>query len=144
MHKDGGSALWMERPLPSNLLQYAANDIFLISRLHKHFLKMNWISEANMSNLLAQSERYVSMHKKLGRIEAGNNFRRGPLLPMDILNVAHGDCAGCERNLSIAAYEVIPWLAIGRSYLLRRTRCRICHVVAIQRQMPSDESWVEV
>jgi exonuclease 3'-5' domain-containing protein 1 len=144
MHRDGGSGLWMERPLPANLLRYAANDIFLISRLHEHFLNMNWISEADMSILLTQPECYVSMHKKLGRIEASNYFRKGPLLPMDILNVgplAHGECAGCGRNLSKAAYETRP---NGKSLLLRRTRCRICHAVAIQRKMPSDESWVEV
>jgi exonuclease 3'-5' domain-containing protein 1 len=147
MHRAGGSGVWMERPLSTKLLQYAANDIFLISRLHDHFLNNNWISPVNMSSLLAQSERYVSMHKTHGRIEKSDQFRRGPLLPLDILSVGplgHGACAGCGRKLSKMAYEVKTWHNGWTFISRRRARCRICHVVAIQRKLSSDDRWIAV
>jgi hypothetical protein len=149
MHHTGGSAFWMQRPLPAQLLQYAANDIFLLSQLYNYFLKRRWIREANFSDLLTQCKRYVSMHKEQGRMDESDYFRRGPLLPLDILStmgpLAQGECMSCGRRLSKHAYEIGIWSENGtsESFELRRMRCRRCHVVAIQRRLTDDDRWAE-
>jgi len=149
MHRAKGSAIWMERPLPTKLIQYAANDIYLISVLFEYFVEKQWITQTGFPDLLVKSKRYVSMHKDQGRSEDTNFFRRGPLLPMDILTVGRevqGKCRGCGRQLSTAAYETKMRTAKKEvNAEMRRTRCRNCRVIAFKRRLPSEEHlWIKV
>lgn len=59
MHKANGGVPWLERPLSTKLIQYAANDIYIIDLLYHYFLRNYWINPRNLPLLLAQSKRYV-------------------------------------------------------------------------------------
>jgi len=142
MHKANGGVPWLERPLSPKLLQYAANDIYVIDLLYNHFLRRNWINPSSIPLLLAQSKRYISTQWQQGRTDRTNIFRLGALIPLDVLTSPQGLpelCAGCGRMLSLPCFEHM-W----RSCLLRKSRCRLCNVIAAKRRLPPDEGWVRV
>lgn len=134
MHRAQGSAIWMERPLSARLLQYAANDIYLIALLYEHFVACRWINKRDPLGLLAQSRRYVSTQLEQGRTHDKDYFRMGALLPLDVLTKPRGireRCSGCRRLLSLPCFDVT-----GTS---RNSRCRVCYIIAIKRHLPLDD-----
>ncbi|CAL1709437.1 unnamed protein product [Somion occarium] len=62
MHKAGESERWMERPLSPQLLQYSANDIYLIATAFTFFEDNGWI----LPDLSAQSARYITPETSRG------------------------------------------------------------------------------
>jgi len=142
MHKANGSVRWLERPLAPNLLQYAANDIYAIDLLYNYFLQHNWINPVNLPLLLDQSKRYTRTQWQQGRTDDTNVFRMGPLLPLDVLTVPCGvleQCGGCERMLSLPCFE-----RMWRNGTARKSRCRLCNLIAGKRKLPPDEGWLRV
>ncbi|KAI0031874.1 hypothetical protein K488DRAFT_29570, partial [Vararia minispora EC-137] len=59
MHQAGESHRWLARPLPANLLSYAATDIALLAHLLSIFDTLGFFSTSAAHELLARSERYV-------------------------------------------------------------------------------------
>jgi exonuclease 3'-5' domain-containing protein 1 len=142
MHKANGGVPWMERPLSSQLIQYAANDIYAIDLLYKFFLQKNWIKLNTLPLLLDQSKRYVSTQWQQGRTERTHPFRIGALVPLDVLKSPQTTlerCSGCERMLSLPCFE-----HKRQSGILRKSRCRLCNVIATKKRLPCDEDWVRV
>jgi exonuclease 3'-5' domain-containing protein 1 len=142
MHKANGGISWLERPLSPKLLQYAANDIYVIDLLYNYFLRKRWIKKNNLSLLLQQSKRYVSTQWQQGRTNRTNAFRLGPLLPLDVLTHPQSTlerCSGCERMLSLSCFHV-NW----QSGAVRKARCRLCSVIAKKRRLTPDEGWIQV
>jgi len=142
MHKANGSAKWLERPVEPKLLQYAANDIYAIDLLYNYFLQHNWINPVNFPLLLAQSQRYTRTQWQQGRTDDTHPFRMGSLLPLDVLNAPRGTlggCAGCARMLSLGCFETMR-----QQGTVRKSRCRLCNVIASKRKLPPDEEWIQV
>jgi len=142
MHKENGGVSWLERPLSPRLMQYAANDIYVIDLLYSHFLQKNWIKPISLPLLLAQSKRYVSTQWLQGRTDRSNVFRLGALLPLDVLTNPQGRrerCSGCEMMLSLSCFE-----HMRQAGMLRKPRCRLCNVIAAKRRLPPDEGWIRV
>jgi len=142
MHRANGGVPWLERPLSPRLMQYAANDIFVIDLLYNHFLQKNWIKPSSIPLLLVQSKRYISTQWQQGRTDRTNAFRLGALVPLDVLTSPAGIrecCRGCERMLSIPCFE-----HRSQSGVVRKSRCRLCNVIAAKRRLPPDDGWVRV
>jgi len=142
MHRANGGVPWLERPLSAKLLQYAANDIYVIDLLYNSFLHKSWIKPNTLPLLLAQSKRYVCTQWQQGRTDRTNHFRLGPLVPLDVLTNPQRRlerCSGCERMLSLPCFE-----HIRQSGIVRKSRCRLCNVIATKRRLPDDEGWIRV
>ncbi|KAK0472059.1 ribonuclease H-like domain-containing protein [Armillaria novae-zelandiae] len=94
---------WLERPLSSEQLGYAAKDVRLIGRIYEHFKAHNYLAE----NLPEQSERYVT-HWKAGRPDKDRYFNSHCLLPLDIIDYdarrPTKRCDGCERLLATRCF----------------------------------------
>ncbi|KAI0049364.1 hypothetical protein FA95DRAFT_896792 [Auriscalpium vulgare] len=130
MHRSGQSARWMERPLASKLLQYAAGDISVIAHLFAHFCDEGFIDTTALSTLLISSRRYVYRHGKRGRIEEADEFRPKALLVPSALHapsVPTALCSGCETVLPVMAFQVIK--------KQRKTRCRVCEALVFRYAM---------
>ena len=100
MHKTNQSSLWLKRPLPANLLAYAAKDIELISTLCTSFIQKGWIPADPTAyyTLLRQCARYVSAHREQGRSREDDPFRPTGIMPLGVLNEPEGpmfQCIGC-------------------------------------------------
>jgi len=142
MHQANGGVPWLDRPLSPRLIQYAANDIYVIDLLYNHFLQKNWIKPNSLPLLLAQSKRYVSTQWLQGRTDHSNVFRMGALLPLDVLTNPQGTCercSGCGRMLSLSCFE-----HMRQSGIIRKSRCRLCNVIAAKRRLPPMEGWIRV
>jgi hypothetical protein len=132
MHRSDGGALWMHRPLSHDLLCYAAHDVHAIKSLYLHFCAAEWLLPSTLPTLFHQSARYIWVHDKGGHITPADIFRRGSLLPLDILCQPAGCrrvCQGCSRHLSIQHFG---------SFKL----CRVCKAteLAHKRNMGAQRS----
>lgn len=126
MHKDAKGQLWMDRPLPSSLLKYAANDIHAIRTLYDHFVYSGWLTD-DCHHLIEASTRYLSLH--LEPLDPGNIFKGGPFLPLDILTVLGGTsrrCEDCRRQISSDHFYVS--VSTGIQYL----SCRVCESMKVK------------
>lgn len=132
MHRDAGGQLWMNRPLPPNLLDYAANDIHAIRTLYEHFTSSGWIPP-NPTSLLQASARYIALHHE--PVDTDDPFiKGGPFLPLDILTVLGGrtcQCRDCHRQISIQHFTASP------PKYTRVTSCRVCE--ALKAKIRFDE-----
>ncbi|KAI6026635.1 hypothetical protein BKA83DRAFT_4030770, partial [Pisolithus microcarpus] len=109
MHRAAGSSIWMNRPLPPELLAYAAHDIELIGALYEDFKKGAWITPTNEPLLVAQSMRYAYSLFYQGRVPDDDPFGQAAVLPLDVLNESPGpkvQCHGCHRMQSLSCYSV--------------------------------------
>lgn len=166
MHRAGESGRWMERPLPGRLIQYAANDIYLIASVYIFFVEKGWIRP----ELPAQSARYinaeVTREHKLKRQQIGS-FR---FLPLGVLRDPSSGpvyvCSWCERSLDLESFQNKPAetelpqsqsLTHGRGKkkskasksravtavsLRRKPCCRVCVVSAMKSGVKIDDAWI--
>jgi exonuclease 3'-5' domain-containing protein 1 len=129
MHRETGGSLWLQDPIPPELLAYAAHDIRAIATIYEHFLSVGWLPKSSRAALLAQSARYLDIHE---RPPASDNiFRRGPLLPLDILTepaLEKETCHGCVRQLSRGHFHVEPQDATRLAF------CRVCEAAKLLAQ----------
>lgn len=144
MHKTNQSSLWLKRPLPANLLAYAAKDIELISTLCTSFIQKGWIPADPTAyyTLLRQCARYVSAHREQGRSREDDPFRPTGIMPLDVLNEPEGpmfQCVGCRRGLSLVCYQTTE--DESGMYRWRRPRCSLCHVLAMKNRVDADTRW---
>lgn len=121
----------MKRPLPDTLCSYAAKDIHLIRLIYALFKCRGFLSPEN--RLLAQSQRYVSMHGDLAlKPLEGDRFQNHPVLPLDILDapigMARRECEACHRSLSMECF-----MERGKTHAVA---CRVCHVVSMKFGTP--------
>ena len=130
MHMNNETHRWMERPLPANMLSYAARDVRSIAHLLKIFRSRRLVPSKNgpaLDKLKSQSERYVTRNGAHARAIPGapNEFTvftgdrtlffpnalSGPLVDLF-------ECITCSSRLPLECYQ----LHEGR----RRVECRAC------------------
>ena len=143
MHKEKKADMWIHRPLPPKLLQYAAKDIQLISMVCTVFIQHGWIPVmlGPWQTLLGQCARYVSAHVEQGKSEETDPFRPTGLMPLDVLTQPWGfqyKCTGCNRSLSQSCYTVDYSDGL---YRRRRPKCNLCHVLAMKYRLRVDREW---
>ncbi|TFY62125.1 hypothetical protein EVG20_g6817 [Dentipellis fragilis] len=146
MHRTNGSGLWMERPLSEKLLQYAANDIFIIAHLFDTFRRIKYVPSTRhaLSRLITKCDQYVSRSGHVGLRTLQNGvFRPKGLLMAAALEPAEGttfECAGCGLHLTIQCYQV--QITKGRGS--RKMHCRICNAIVIKSktEITPEPSWV--
>ncbi|KAF8547685.1 hypothetical protein OG21DRAFT_1517141 [Imleria badia] len=144
MHKTNGSTIWLERPLVSQLLQYAAHDIEMIGALYEHFKSQSWITPNNEDTLVDQSMRYAYSHYHQGRVAEDHIFGSCSVLPLDILREPRGltvPCHGCNRMQSLHCFTTNRR---GRKIVARTNICRVCQIKLLIRQANHPVSWVNV
>lgn len=156
MHKNAGCAMWAQRPLTEQLLQYAAKDILLIGVLYPHFCRDGWIPRdpGQYGMLLAQCQRYVSAHQEQGKSADVDVFRPCAIVPLDVLTEPSGPkyiCFACNRSLSTNAFDMHtkqpshgPRNSPAPKAILRSTRCRLCHALAMKNGMQLDQTWINL
>ncbi|KAJ7450636.1 ribonuclease H-like domain-containing protein [Mycena latifolia] len=119
MHED-----WERRPLSRSHLAYAANDIYLISRLWSHFVPAGYLG----ANIPEQSLRYVRMWVN-AQPDEGDAYKLHALLPLAILDAPMGatkQCSGCERLLPQPSFSKTAWNKnAGR-------KCLVCRAINIR------------
>lgn len=144
MHKAVGSAIWLDRPLPPNLLAYAAHDIEMIATLYEHFKTNSWITSANELLLVAQSMRYAYSLFYQGRVADNDVFGPCAVLPLDVLSESRGphfQCHGCHRMQSLSCYSVRKQ---GKKPQARSNICRTCQIKALLKETKYPIIWVAV
>lgn len=103
MHKAGESERWMERPLSPQLLQYSANDIYLIATAFTFFEDNGWI----LPDLSAQSARYITPETSRERRDMQDKLGSNRFLPLGVLSDPASqegplyDCLQCGRSLDL-------------------------------------------
>ncbi|KAA1472690.1 hypothetical protein DENSPDRAFT_196867 [Dentipellis sp. KUC8613] len=146
MHRANRGDLWMIRPLPQKLLQYAANDICIIAYLFETFRRIGYVPSAtnDLMDLIGKCDQYVSRNGHVGlRTARDNEFRPKGLLMEAALERPRGvtyDCAGCGLDFPIACYQV----QIARSARLRKSHCRLCDAIVLKsrEEIAPEPSWV--
>ncbi|KIJ16209.1 hypothetical protein PAXINDRAFT_132818 [Paxillus involutus ATCC 200175] len=144
MHKTHGSAIWLERPLLSQLLQYAAHDIEMIGALYEHFKQQAWITRSNEGDLMDQSMRYAFSMYYQGRVSDDHVFGSCSVLPLDILREPHGltvPCQGCNRMQSLRCFTLNKQ---GRKIVARTNVCRVCQIKLLIKKFDYPVTWVHV
>jgi exonuclease 3'-5' domain-containing protein 1 len=118
----------MDRPLSTQLLNYAAHDIYAIAALYEHFRVVKYIPK-DCTSLLRWSNRYISVHLARGPPHRDDIYRKGPFLPLDIITSPSGpqvECKGCMRSLSASHFELDS----------RKERtiafCRVCEAMKVK------------
>ncbi|THH17925.1 hypothetical protein EW146_g2968 [Bondarzewia mesenterica] len=91
LHRQNRSQIWMDRPLPASLLQYAANDIYMISQLFQRFRRNGTLprAKADRDCLIKQSENYILRCGLPGRVDKNNSFRPRSVLMVHALRERH-------------------------------------------------------
>ena len=90
---------WMERPLSSEYLDYAARDARLIHVLFDTFTIAEWTKLLS----LEESMRYVTFHK-YSQPNDEDQYKSHSLLPLGILDPPLRKCVGCERQLPFDSF----------------------------------------
>ncbi|KZV84860.1 hypothetical protein EXIGLDRAFT_805550 [Exidia glandulosa HHB12029] len=137
---------WMDRPLPRSYLDYAANDISLISRVYSLFQQRGYVSSGSQQRpeLEVQSSRYINMH--LTPIPKDDAYRMSSLMPLEILSVPDSnestrrECTKCHRSLSVASftYRVGPTGSRGATGVY--DECKVCYLLSERRRLQEEES----
>ncbi|PIL29376.1 hypothetical protein GSI_09428 [Ganoderma sinense ZZ0214-1] len=132
MHADQQSAMWMQRPLPSPLLHYAAHDIELIALVLDRFApgqRGDYLTA--LPDLLAMSARYMqaSPTRELRALHVRLDLCR--FVPLDVLKAPS---AGATRLKE----------ASRRQSLVRLSLCRLCDLLARRNAEVIVRDWLEV
>ncbi|KAH8102260.1 ribonuclease H-like domain-containing protein [Cristinia sonorae] len=110
MHKDGNSSFWLTRPLPSNLLKYAAADIKLVGLTYDHFVQHKWITAETFPRLLAQSTRYLQRYTSRGDREETEGLGSMRIIPLDVVydtEQKQYECQLCLHMLNLCCFETL-------------------------------------
>ncbi|KZV84855.1 hypothetical protein EXIGLDRAFT_575876, partial [Exidia glandulosa HHB12029] len=96
---------WLTRPLPLQYTAYAAEDIWILSKVFEVFHARAYFRSLELE---IQSQRYVNMHRGVPP-QSGDIYRSSNLLPMEIIEapVARNSsrvCEGCHRVLGDACF----------------------------------------
>ena len=159
MHEDQQSAMWMQRPLPSPLLHYAAHDIELIALVLERFRpgeQGNYL--ARLPRLLEMSARYMLVYpsRELRALHVPLDLCR--FLPLDILKAPPAwtlryRCARCVRMLSpgcFATTHMEVWPVGGDASSSRSQRpvrfslCRLCNLLSRRNGEMIVGEWFEL
>ena len=131
--------MWMERPLPPVLLDYAAHDIEIIARVYARFesragrsnKKTNLFYNSRLSELKIASARYVGKNTSRAQRAHFSEIGLSRFLPFEVLDpppkhAGRYSCFRCEQWLSL------PCFSTEKRGLLRwrLSFCRLCALLA--------------
>ncbi|KAI0717816.1 ribonuclease H-like domain-containing protein [Cerioporus squamosus] len=109
MHEQDRTEVWMQRPLPSALLEYSAHDIHIIAQLFARFQKKGHYLDDDEA-LKAMSARYMEAYptRELRAKHAPLDLCK--FVPLDVLapppdGMPKFECARCERMLSLRCFS---------------------------------------
>ncbi|KAI0364120.1 hypothetical protein BV20DRAFT_974841 [Pilatotrama ljubarskyi] len=146
MHETLGSEFWMTRPLPQQLLTYAAHDLEMIAIVYAHFLRKAWFRDG-LSKLKSQSSQYVAMFRTREdhTYYAERDLKR--FMPFGIIedgrNAHRYFCSSCKRELTADCFTKNVKVAPGvRSKLQRLSFCRLCNAIA-RKKGETEEDWID-
>ncbi|KAI8968699.1 ribonuclease H-like domain-containing protein [Trametes punicea] len=87
MHKAQGSEIWMRRPLPHRLLNYAGHDAVLIAQLYARLMQEPWIrSDGTLEQLKTLSARYIDMFPTRALLKKHQDLDLKRFLPLGFLD----------------------------------------------------------
>ncbi|KAI0326401.1 hypothetical protein GY45DRAFT_1363948 [Cubamyces sp. BRFM 1775] len=153
MHQAQGSEIWMRRPLPKELLDYAAHDAVLIAAVYTRLMQEPWNKEpGKVESYMAQSERYVAMYPDRKLLAKHQDLDLKRFLPMGFLEDADSDgprysCSSCDLLLPLGCFLVRDAKDGGARNvggMQRMTFCRLCHAVARAKRRGKRGEWVNL
>ncbi|KAH9886318.1 ribonuclease H-like domain-containing protein [Cubamyces lactineus] len=153
MHHNEGSAMWLVRPLPANLLQYAAHDLQMIALVYAHYMRKAWV-RSSLEQIKQKSAGYVSMIRSR---EQNVRFSQADLRRFVPLEFTCGDggkqgarypCQKCEQRLVGSCYtkrveERKSKKGRSRFVSQRSTLCRLCKAISL-RNGEMEGGWVDL
>ena len=150
LHKENGSAMWMDRPLPDLLLEYSVHDIEIISRLYARFNSNNLKSVflPDLNALKAMSMRYMHVYTSREARARLGGLGLSPFVPQEVLEAprayaARHECARCARALSLQCFTTDTQPGEGRGEK-RQTFCKLCALLARKGKEASLSEWVVI
>ncbi|KAI0717810.1 ribonuclease H-like domain-containing protein [Cerioporus squamosus] len=153
LHRSDGGSMWLNRPLPAMLLDYAARDIYLISRVSDVLLR-----RVDVEQLRGASARYMRVYPTRELKEAHVPLELSKFVPLDVIEAPPPDalqyrCARCERMLSLSCFATRSAVVEGvepdetvqddgaSGHWWRWTMCRLCVLIAVRNAEAQMESW---
>ncbi|KAI0800005.1 ribonuclease H-like domain-containing protein [Fomes fomentarius] len=88
LHKTMGSEMWVQRPLPEMLLQYAAHDIHLIAQLYYDFTGAGWITAYSFPTLRDRSARYLRTYTSCAVKQRHDKRKLSLFVPLGVLDLS--------------------------------------------------------
>lgn len=168
MHQQDRTEMWMRRPLPPALLEYAAHDIELIAKLFTRFQKKGKYLD-DVETLKEMSTRYMEVFATRELRAKHASLKLCKFVPMEVLTPPQYDaprfeCARCARVLSlqcfstaesikpveggsVAASEPKAQVAEptgGNTAMYRQSFCRLCHLVARRNSEAASSNLVAI
>jgi len=120
-------ASWKMRPLPQQLINYAARDVVLIARIFKRFEENNYLPRVL---LFEQSRRYIQIHHNTIP-RTGDRYKEHCFLLLDILNEPPLGrtltCNCCGRSLSHG-----DCFSAAGQRLVKQRNCWVCRAVKVR------------
>ncbi|THH29156.1 hypothetical protein EUX98_g5031 [Antrodiella citrinella] len=134
LHKAGNSHFWLDRPLPSNFLEYAATDIMMVSLTYEYFIKKRWVTTSNFLSLEKQSHRYMAYYNGRGKRVEADELGTIRFLPLDVIHYdtdpTQYQCHICFRMLNLYCFETLITAASANPYYKRKA------TIALLRNSP--------
>lgn len=153
MHENDGTEVWLRRPLPDQLLQYAAHDIELIALIYRHFDEQPWIHQGRkFETLKVQSAQYVSIYSSrelrarhealqlsrfmtLGLVDKDEPTRR---------DAPTYDCKRCETLLPARCFVVVASTGGPVAQEKRWSFCRLCRAITRRNKEADQGEWLPI
>ncbi|TFK80693.1 hypothetical protein K466DRAFT_503441 [Polyporus arcularius HHB13444] len=158
LHETDGGSMWLNRPLPPMLRDYAARDIQLISRVSDVILP-----RVDMEQLREASARYMRVYPTRELKEAHVPLELSKFAPLDVIDAPPPGtpaypCARCGRMLSLSCFATREPTAVAEGaerepdasvqdqgpsagHRWRWTMCRLCVLIAVRKSEAQMESW---
>ncbi|RPD55496.1 hypothetical protein L226DRAFT_469863 [Lentinus tigrinus ALCF2SS1-7] len=169
MHAQDRTEMWMRRPLPPALLEYAAHDIELIAKVFARFQKKGQYLD-HLEALKEMSARYMEVYPTRELRAKHAQLDLCKFVPLEVLTPPQDgaprfECARCGRVLSLlcfstaaagvktaesgdAASSAKPEPQVGeqgdRVVEQRLTLCRLCHLIARRNSEEVLGEWVPI
>ena len=139
--------MWLERPLPQMLLQYAAHDLELMSQLFKNFVRAGWIHPRNLPLLKQQSARYLRTFQTRAVKDLFDKRSLGIFVPLHVLEAPSAkarsfECRGCHQMLVLSCYSTVR--REGGRVQHKLTFCKLCAALAQRNSERFKGDWVVV
>ncbi|KAI0357975.1 hypothetical protein OH77DRAFT_1422148 [Trametes cingulata] len=145
MHETLGSELWMTRPLPQQLLTYAAHDFEIIALVFAYcMMREAWNA---LSTLRSQSVLYIAIIRTREEHAHYSGLDLERFMPFGIIEDGHSAsryfCSSCKRELTADCFMKNVKVAQGAKRKLQRLSfCRLCNAIA-QKNGRVQGSWVD-
>ncbi len=138
--------MWLQRPLPKALLQYAAHDLKLIAALYTSFVRAGWINGRDLPLLKEQSERYIRTLHTRALKDLFDQRNLGMFVSLHVIDTPPPDaqlyeCESCRQQLVLRCFSTTQ---DGGIVQRRSSFCKLCVALAKRNSERLRGEWFAV